>query len=103
MEKYLYYFGYQDQEEFEFNDGEGSTGVFIQAENEKQALQWGREISEAFMKYIHRNDTLSWKAIGYAHWVEKNYYESDWSHCLDFFQVVKVGVFPQFYEMTTER
>ena len=107
MESYLFGFGCEGPIDMECNDGEGtdyesSRGVFIEAASESEALAWGREIAEAFMKYEHAgNSTISWKALGYAHWIESDPENCAWSHCLSFFPRVKVGELPEFSRMTT--
>jgi hypothetical protein len=107
MPTFLYGFGYEDKIDMEVNrrlgtDYESSTGVFIDAASEEGVLEWGREISEAFLRYEHDDPSISWRAIGYAHWIESDPPSCDWKHCLSFFQRVRVGEFPDFSRMTTE-
>jgi hypothetical protein len=107
MSSYLFGFGYEDALEMKCNaewgtDYESSTGVFIEANSEEEATAWGCEIAEAFMRYENDGDpSISWRACGYAHWIEANPETSDWSHCLSYFQRVKVGEFPDFDRMTS--
>jgi hypothetical protein len=75
MPTFLYGFGYEHKDEMEYNrrtgsDLESSTGVFIDAPSGADALAWGREISEAFLRHAHGDPAVSWKALNYAHWIE---------------------------------
>jgi hypothetical protein len=75
--EHLFMFGYEDPAERESNDTHGtdneSTGaVRIIAADEKQALSWGREIAERFVKTLHQDPTLSWKQLGFAAWIEEH-------------------------------
>jgi hypothetical protein len=107
MPTFLYGFGYEDKDEMEYNrrtdsDFESSTGVFIDAPSETDALAWGREISEAFLRHAHGDPAASWKALDYAHWIEADPASCSWKHCLSFFPRVRVGEFPDFSRMTPE-
>ena len=107
MPIFLYGFGYEDKIDMECNrrtgsDYESSTGVFIDAGSEEEALEWGREISEAFVRYEHDDPSVSWRALGYAHWIEHDQESGSWKHCLSFFPRVRVGEFPDFSRMTTK-
>jgi hypothetical protein len=107
MPTFLYGFGYEQKDEMDHNratgsDFESSTGVFIDAPSEADALAWGCEISEAFMRYAHGNPSVSWRALRYAHWIEPDPESCSWKHCLSFFPKVRVGEFPDFARMTTQ-
>jgi hypothetical protein len=107
MPAFLYGFGYEDKDEMEYNrltnsDFESSTGVLIDAPSEADALAWGIEISEAFLRHIHRDPAVSWKALNYAHWIEADPESCSWKHCLSFFPRVRVGELPDFSQMTSE-
>ena len=107
MPTFLYGFGYEQKDEMECNrrtgsDSESSTGVFIDALSEADALVWGREISEAFLRYTHDDPVVSWKTLGYAHWIEEDPQTCPWKHCLSFFPRVCVGELPDFSQMTAE-
>ena len=106
MPTFLYGFGYEDKYEMDANrrnnsDWESSKGVFIDAPSEADALQWGREIAEAFLRYEHDDPSVSWKALGYADWIEPDPSSCVWKHCLSFFPSVRVGEFPELSRMTT--
>jgi len=80
MREYLYIFGYEFPAQRLANqkygwDDEDSYSFFIVAENTDQAIEWGREVSEAFFNHIYqrsdwKREIPSWKEIGYAHWIE---------------------------------
>jgi len=70
LQRYLYRFGYQPAHLLAFDD-EDSQCVWIVAENESDALEWGREISEHFVA-DRWTDNPSWMASDYAHWIETN-------------------------------
>ena len=107
MPSYLFIFGYEDSVEMKCNDEcgtdyESSKGVLIEAVSPEEALAWGREIAEAFMRHENDGDpSISWRARDYAHWIEPHPERSSSSHCLSFFQRVKVGGFPDFARMTS--
>jgi hypothetical protein len=48
-------------------DDESSQWVLVDAPDDAAALAWGREVAEAF---VRRLGSQSWRACGYAHWVE---------------------------------
>jgi len=69
--RYLYVFGYQTPPQLARSvDDEDSAAFFIEAPSQAEALAWGREVSEKFVRDLHRNDEVSWKALDYAHWIE---------------------------------
>jgi len=97
---YLYIFGYEDPSERKSNsecgaDFESSGQVRIIATDEEEALNWGRNISERFVKFIYGNDQMSWKDERFASWIEHDpdeYLLSKWEKII----VVKVGEYPDF-------
>ena len=99
MKKYLYIFGYESPEQLAANDNNGwddenSLSVFVEAESESEALAWGREISENFIKELFQDPSRSWKSMSYAHEIEKDpasIYSSDEIVSMP---VVKVGQLP---------
>lgn len=98
MPEFLYGFGYEQKDEMEYNrrtdsDFESSTGVFIDAATEAESREWGREIAEAFVHYAHDDPSISWRAIGYADWIEQDPESSSWKHCLLFFPRVRAVSF----------
>lgn len=73
--RHLYVFGYQTPRQTQQSSGgasddEESAALFIDAPSRSEALAWGREVSEAFVRRLYRDDKISWKAWNYAHWIE---------------------------------
>jgi len=69
MPTFPYGFGFEQKDEMDYNRRAGSdfellTGVFIEAASEAEALKWGREISEAFVRRAHGDPSVSWRALG---------------------------------------
>ena len=98
--EYLYVFGYEDPIDRQSNsdvhtDFETSEVIRILAEDEQQALEWGREISERFIQYLFKDNQISWKNDRFASWIENN---PDEYLCkqLDSFPIVKTGQYPDF-------
>src|SRR5262245_53681368 len=76
MRKYLYIFGYETPEQHLANaengwEDEDTQAVFIISESESEALEWGREIAERFVSWLYQDETVSWKAMNFAHWIEQ--------------------------------
>src|SRR3954453_6087930 len=72
--RYLFVFGYGTVETEASNDRHGddcesSQALWIDAASEEQALAWGREIAEQFVR-LTSPTSPSWKQSGYANWIE---------------------------------
>jgi hypothetical protein len=99
--EYLYVFGYETPDEARSNqtmstDFESSAMLRILAKDEAAALEWGREVSEQFVKVLFGDSSVSWKRDGFACWIEDTPDEStrsQWSSI----PVVAVGEFPDFH------
>jgi hypothetical protein len=83
-------------------DFESSTGLFVEAETAEQAKSWGDQVGQALLRSLNADDSLDWKGLGYFSWIETDLASSGWQHCLDFFQSVKVGEWPDPSKMGTE-
>jgi hypothetical protein len=83
-------------------DFESSTGIFIQSDSEEEAISWAEKIGDKLFKKENPNETKDWKSFGHFCWIENDWNKSNWSHCLDFFQNVQVGQFPDFDNMGTK-
>jgi len=81
MKRFLYRFGFEGPVEWEENqrhgwDGESSDAFWVIADNQEEALAWGREVSEAMVHEFFKRSGWeekvipSWKEAGYANWVE---------------------------------
>jgi hypothetical protein len=69
---FVFRFGYETPRQTIANakhgwDDEDSNYVVIDAPNETEAIEWGRELAERF---VHSLSGDSWKTGNFAHWVE---------------------------------
>ena len=84
------------------SDYEASTGIFISAESPESALAWGAVVAEKLLNFVNNSDSLTLENFQHTCWIIDSPSSSAWSHCLDFFQHIKVGEHPEFDRMTTE-
>ena len=78
--EYLFLFGYETPAESELNDAAGfddesSTGLWIAAASEDEAMAWGRIVAETVVASLFARagkSSYSWKEQGFAHWLEKD-------------------------------
>ena len=107
MNKYLVGMVYHEPDNYSLwmngviEDYESSTGIFIYADNESDAIMWGERIAEKLFVKCNPDEVSSWKSFSYDCWIE-NMENSSWSHAFDFFQRVNFGVMPDFDLMGTE-
>jgi hypothetical protein len=99
MPQYLYIFGFNTPEQikgFEKHgwDDEDSGAVFIEAVSEQEALTWGREISQEFVRRLYGDRGLIWRHADYAHWIETDPASRFSPEALRRLQVVQVGEHP---------
>jgi len=99
--KYLYIFGYQTPEQMglaaeDRNAEESSEAIFIEAESAEQALAWGREISEKYVRQLFGNQPVDWKSMNFAHWVESEPLKEYPVSILEKLNVVACGDYPDF-------
>jgi hypothetical protein len=95
-------FGYEDPSEAASNaragtDFESSAGVLIDAPDPSRALNWGREVSQAFVTWLFKRENAvapNWLADQFAHWLEPEAGEA-WVAFFDA-PVVEVGQMPPF-------
>jgi hypothetical protein len=82
-------------------DDESSSCVFVLATSQEEALNWGREVAEAFVQHIFQAECQStpppsWKSDGYAHWLETPSDEAyGWAERAGA-PAVRLGEFPDF-------
>jgi hypothetical protein len=101
MAKFLYVFAYQTPAQVkaaaagEYAE-EASEAVFIEAESAEQALDWGKQISEDFLKRLFPQGDISWKDLNFAHWIEAEPQDEYPADLLERLPVVACGVRPQF-------
>jgi hypothetical protein len=103
--KYLYIFSYKTPEQSHAVPAEtveeSCEACFIEADCPENALAWGREVSEAYVRKLFKDESISWKTAGYAHWVEsepQNEYPHD---LLAGLPVVSCGDHPRFASLQT--
>jgi hypothetical protein len=77
MRKYLFIFGFETPAMIDANrkwdsDLEDSNAVFIEAVNERQALEFGRAIANQFFSVMWKSQTPATTVDDYAHWIEED-------------------------------
>ena len=78
MPVFMFSFGFETPAQHRNNtahgwDDEDARSVFIEADSADDALAWGREIAENFVRSLwssHPEASVSWSAGGFAHWIE---------------------------------
>lgn len=102
MKKHLVGISYHESEHFDslekgiYEDYESSTGIFINANSREEALAWGEIVAEELFKKKNPNESQSWMSFGHYCWIEEDWNESSWVHCLDFFQYIDNGIHPDY-------
>ena len=108
MNKYLVGLVYHDPYGYamwnagHIEDYESTTGIFINAENEADAIAWGEQIAQRLFESTNPAETMPWKSFDYHCWIEKDWQKSSWNHCFDFFQNVNFGEWPDIRNMGTD-
>jgi hypothetical protein len=106
--RYLYIFGYQTPEQ-QARTGigedaeEASEATFIEAESAEQALAWGREISEEFVRRLFGTQVVDWKSNNFVHWVEAEPQTEYPEDILQSLPVVACGQHPDFKSLRGQR
>ena len=77
MPEFLYVFGFETPAQSRANhahgwDDEDSRAVFIEADSAELALEWGRRISERFIRDLYRTDGAGGWSGSYAHWIAEH-------------------------------
>jgi hypothetical protein len=83
-------------------DYESSTGLWVIAEQPTEAIAWAEHVAKALHRKVNDDPLADWKQAGHFCWIEENPSTSGWSHCLGFFQRVRVGEMPPLERMGTE-
>lgn len=105
MTKFLIGFTYHEPERWALfqkgiiEDCESSTGIYVEAATAGEAIAWAERIAEELLRASNSDHNLDWKSLGYECWVVDDPINSDWSHCLAYFQSVEIGAFPDFVNM----
>jgi hypothetical protein len=103
MPRFLYIFSYQTPEQMRAAGvstapEEACRAVFIEARTEEEALTWGREVSEEYVRRLFKENAPSWKAQGFVHSIEREPEQEYPAAVLSELPVVAVGVHPNFDE-----
>jgi hypothetical protein len=103
MSEFLYVFGYETPEQAKANpahgwDDEDSEAVFIEAESAAVALDWGRQISEHFIRQLYHCDDASWWRTSFAHWIVEQPELEFTAEALATIPHVRCGEHPPFKE-----
>ena len=101
MPEFLYVFGYETPEQAKSNsahgwDDEDSEAVFIEAESAIAALEWGRQISERFIRQLYHTDDVSWWQSSFAHWIAERPEDEYTPEALSTLPHVRHGEHPTF-------
>lgn len=69
--KYLFTFGYESKDQRKNNekfgwDDESSMSFLIDADSELDALAWGGDLADLFLRWLYRDESVSWKSMGFA-------------------------------------
>jgi len=95
MPQFLYIYCYKTPEQMAPDEpDESSDAVFIETADSDEALAWGREISERHVARLFRKANVSWKAMGFTHWVESEPFEEYPEEALARVRIVPRGSFP---------
>ena len=101
MPRFLYIFSYQTPEQMQATGAsdapeEACRAVFIEAETAEEALAWGREVSEEYVRRLFNENAPSWKAQGFAHSIEREPEQEYPDTVLADIPVVAAGTHPNF-------
>jgi len=104
MDKFLYIFGYMTPTQHINNaslgwDDEDSEAVWIIAETEEKALEWGREISRKFITILCGQLVGYWHENNFANWIEQNGAAKYGAEQLTRIPWVKYGEYPDIAKM----
>jgi hypothetical protein len=102
MPEYLYVFGYETPNQRRNNaehgwDEEDCGVVFIVADSEQEALEWGDRVAEAFVRVLYDDPNETWNRSLYAAGIEcpSNFTKEQ----LQDIPHVNYGEFPNLQEM----
>ena len=108
MKEHLFIFGFETPSEYEHNaehgtDDEDCEAVYIQAESEQAAVEWGAEIAEEFLRCLFKDPNVSWKKRTYAGFID-NHPTTKWTpeECARNLQHVNYGEMPDIAKMVNE-
>jgi hypothetical protein len=105
VQKFLYVFGYCTPSQAANNekhawDDESSAALFVAAETQEEALQWGRHVSNEYVAHLYRAaglpEAISWVDSGFASWIQQLPSEDFPDEYLARVPVVQAGKMPDF-------
>lgn len=108
MKKYLISLMYHYPQDYELwkkgriEDYESSTGLFVNAKTEKEAIKWSRVVATNLLNYVNGTTNLTMEQFQHSCRLIQQPENSSWSHCLGFFQTVCVGEIPPLEKLTTD-
>lgn len=107
MKKFLFSFGFETPDEERVNnetgsDYESSCSLYIVAENEKQAISWGKEVSENLLHFLYakKNREYSWEKHNFSFGIEK---EPEKNHPPLYLKALKVIHFGKYEDFDVEQ
>jgi hypothetical protein len=81
LKSYVFTFGYETPGQHKSNsrhgwDDEDSIAFFIDAGSEEEAISWGREVAQRFVRelFCRQGETegYDWVSAGFANWIEEH-------------------------------
>jgi hypothetical protein len=83
------------------DDPRCSTGLFVESATAEEAVSWTKAVAVKYMEVLFHPKQYPQEALEIFCWVEERPESSAWKHCLEFFQQISVGRFPDYQKMTT--
>jgi len=103
MNRYLFVFGYETPDQYQYNtesgtDDEDSIAFFLDAHDESSALARGRELAAGFARHIYGAAGMDspWTPENYANWIEHNPLQRFSGLVLETLPIVKPNETPNF-------
>jgi len=103
--RHLFVFGYETPSQQRNNrakgwDDEDSVALWITADSEPAALEWGRRVATDFVRQLYAwegsESAYDWNDASFAHWIEAHPGERFSPDDLDLLQQVQAGEHPDF-------
>jgi hypothetical protein len=109
MNDYYFSFGFMDPSEASHlgwggpDFSESSEGVWIAAESEEKAVEWGREVAERFIATLFKNQSVSWKEHHYVHGIFQKTFDLLSEEAKKRTPRIQYGKWPNFQEWIAAR
>lgn len=100
MKRHLFIFFYETPDQRVGNlangfDEEECLGVFIEADTESAALEWGRHVARDYVAALYESEGLhpayAWNGSDYANWIETNLPGRTSRQKLDHLPTLRIG------------